>query len=104
MTQCMASFFLTPTGPIQGFWTPAIARNSPHALRSGVQKAPRHEVAGSWAPAGSERYGDLMPALTSTVGATLAGCELHVCTQGRSEARDRHLGGGSERIHGRSAH
>jgi hypothetical protein len=45
-----------------------------------------------------------MPALTSTVDATLAGCELHVCTQGRSAARDRQLGVGSERINGRSAH
>ena len=53
---------------------------------------------------GSERYGDLMPALTSMVDATLAGCELHVCTQARSGACDRQLGGGSERINGRSAH
>jgi hypothetical protein len=53
---------------------------------------------------GSERYGDLMPAPTSMVDATLVGCELHVCTQARSGACDRHLGGGSERIDGRSAH
>src|SRR6516164_11666338 len=33
-----------------GFWTPAITRVS--ARSAGVQKAPRHEVAGSWAPAG----------------------------------------------------
>jgi hypothetical protein len=45
-----------------------------------------------------------MPAPTSMVDATLVGCELHVCTQARSGACDRHLGGGSERIDGRSAH
>src|SRR6516164_4550554 len=33
-----------------GFWTPAITKE-PHAQLAGVQKAPRHEVAGSWAPA-----------------------------------------------------
>src|SRR3974390_2959769 len=33
------------------FWTPA-APSSPRAQRAGVQKAPRHEVAGSWAAAG----------------------------------------------------
>ena len=34
-----------------GFWTPA-TRDAPHAQLTGVQKAPRHEVAGSWALAG----------------------------------------------------
>ena len=34
-----------------GFWTPAITR-TPHSERAGVQKAPRHEVAGSWGAAG----------------------------------------------------
>ena len=33
-----------------GFWTPA-RRPLPRAVAAGVQKAPRHEVAGSWAPA-----------------------------------------------------
>jgi hypothetical protein len=31
-----------------GFWTPA-NKEAPHAQLTGVQKAPRHEVAGSWA-------------------------------------------------------
>jgi len=31
----------------------------PRAAAGGGRKAPRHEVAGSWALAGSERYGDL---------------------------------------------
>jgi hypothetical protein len=34
-----------------GFWTPG-CRDYPRALVAGVQKAPRHEVAGGWAPAG----------------------------------------------------
>ena len=34
-----------------GFWTPA-TRDAPHAQLTGVQKAPRQEVAGSWALAG----------------------------------------------------
>jgi hypothetical protein len=33
-----------------GFWTPATMKD-PRAQLAGVQKAPRHEVAGSWAPA-----------------------------------------------------
>jgi len=32
-----------------GFWTPAITKD-PRAQLAGVQKAPRHEVAASWAP------------------------------------------------------
>src|SRR3984893_6595070 len=40
------------SGSVQcaGFWTPAITKD-PRAQLAGVQKAPRHEVAGSWAPA-----------------------------------------------------
>src|SRR5271157_1680688 len=34
-----------------GFWTPA-SREAPLAPAAGVQKAPRHEVAGSWGAAG----------------------------------------------------
>ena len=36
--------------------------------RTGVQKAPRHEVAGSWALAGSECYGDYVSVPSSMVG------------------------------------
>src|SRR6516225_7590274 len=39
-----------------GFWTPAITKD-PRAQLAGVQKAPRHEVAGSWALACSELCG-----------------------------------------------
>jgi hypothetical protein len=47
------------TGNVQVFGR-RLSRDTPHAQRAGVQKAPRHEVAGSWAVACSERYGDLM--------------------------------------------
>ena len=40
-------------------------RNSPHAHRAGVQKAPRHEVAGSWAAAGKLALWGLMLAPNS---------------------------------------
>src|ERR1700675_4200849 len=33
-----------------GFWTPA-RRPLPRAVAAGAQKTPRHQVAGSWAPA-----------------------------------------------------
>ena len=51
-----------------GFWTPA-SMNDPHAQLAGVRKAPRHEVAGCWALASSERYGDLMSAPNSSAAA-----------------------------------
>jgi len=46
-------------------------------MGAGVQKAPRHEVVGSW-EAGSERYGDLMSAPRSIVGGTPARRHVHV--------------------------
>src|SRR5215813_13473364 len=45
-------------------------KEPPQAHLTGVQKAPRHEVAGSWALAGSECEVDLMPAPRSMVSAT----------------------------------
>ena len=77
---------------------------SPRALAAGVEKAPRHEVAGSWALAGGECYGDLMLTTTLMVGATLARGELHGCLQGRLRDGNGHLGGRLERINGQSAH
>src|SRR5258705_6153857 len=70
---------------------------------TGVQKAPRHEVAGSWALAGSECYGDLMLAPILMMGGTPARCHLDVCTHARSGECSRYFGGRSERINGRSA-
>ena len=55
-------------------------RGARHAQLTGVQKAPRHEVAGSWAPAGQRRYGDLMSATTLMVGATLPGSDRDMWT------------------------
>jgi hypothetical protein len=78
-------------------------RDARQADLAGVQKAPRHEVAGSWALAGSERYGDLMLAPISMMGGTPARRHLDVCTHARSGECNRHFGGRSERINGRSA-
>src|SRR5208337_812115 len=55
-----------------GFWTPA-SGGAPLAPAAGVQKAPRHEVAGSLGRVGSQRYGDLIFASIMTVGAKLFG-------------------------------
>ena len=52
MTQYMASFFLTPTGPIQGFRTPE-CQDHPRAAAAGVRKAPRHEIARAWGTEGA---------------------------------------------------
>jgi hypothetical protein len=59
------------------------------AAGAGGRKAPRHEVAGSWAVAGSKRYGDRMSALPSMLGTAAA-------------PDDGHLGGHAEYINGRS--
>jgi hypothetical protein len=40
-----------------GFWTPG-RRDYPRALLAGVQKAPRHEIAGGMQGRCRERYGD----------------------------------------------
>jgi hypothetical protein len=47
---------------------------------AGVRKAPMHEVAGSWALAGSECYGDLVLAPISMMGGTPARRHLDVWT------------------------
>ena len=51
------------------------------AAAAGVRKAPMHEVAGSWALAGSECYGDLMLAPISMMSGTPARHHLDVCTR-----------------------
>ena len=53
---------------------------------------------------GSKRYGDLMSALSSIVGGTLARRHPHVCREWRPGECDGHLGERSERINTRSAH
>jgi hypothetical protein len=50
---------------------------------AGVQKAPRHEVAGSWALAGSKRYGDLMLAPISMMGGPPSRGQVDICTDAR---------------------
>jgi hypothetical protein len=59
---------------------------------AGVQKAPRHEVAGSWAPAGSECYGELMLAPISMMDGTPARRHLDVCTHARLGECSSHFG------------
>ena len=65
----------------------------PHAHLSGVQKAPRHEVAGSRRRPGSECYGDLMLAPISMIDVMPAGFDLRFCTDRRSAECSRHFGG-----------
>jgi hypothetical protein len=79
-------------------------KEAAHAQVTGVQKAPRHEVAGSWALAMQRGYGGLMPAPTSTIDVALAEFGLRVCTYGSSGERNRLLGGRWERTHARCAH
>ena len=66
---------------------------APLAPAAGVEKAPRHEVAGSLAPVGGEGYGDLIFAPAMMVGARLARGDLDRVGSGL-EARNRDLGGG----------
>ena len=53
-------------------------KEAPHAELTGVQKAPRHEVAGVEHRLSSERYGDLMPASGSMIDVTATGLDLRV--------------------------
>ena len=75
---------------------------APRTQAAGVQKAPRHEVAGSLATLGRERYGDLIFAPAMMVDAMLAPDDLDGC-EGGLEACNGHLGGRVDRINGRSA-
>ena len=72
------------------------------AEAAGGRKAPRHEVAGSWAVASSECYGDLMstPSLDGwrDANTTRPSCLPH----GRSAECRRHFGEYSDRINARS--
>jgi hypothetical protein len=70
---------------------------------AGVQKAPRHEVAGSWALAGSECYGDLMLAPISMMGGTPARRDVHVRMQVSPGECNGRLGGHTEFVNGRLA-
>jgi hypothetical protein len=58
-------------------------KEAPHAQLTGVQKAPRHEVARVGHRLSSERYEDLMVAAGSMMGGMLTGFELRVCLYGR---------------------
>jgi hypothetical protein len=73
----------------------------PRAVATGVQKAPRHEVAGSLALAVGGRYGDLMAAPNWRVDVTPTGCGRQMSALARLEAYNRHLGKRLERINER---
>src|SRR5215472_3720295 len=80
-----------------GFWTPATMKD-PRGQLAGVQKAPRHEVAGSWHRPSSECYVDLMLAPSSMMGRTPARGHLQGWSHGRSGECGRHFDGCSERV------
>ena len=60
-----------------------------------------HEVAGSWALAGSECYGDLMLAAVSIMGGTPARGDVHARMQVSPGECNGRLGGHTEFINGR---
>jgi len=64
---------------------------------AGGRKAPRHEVAGSWAPVVQRRYGDLMLAPNSGMDVMPAECGWRICIL-RPEAGDGRLGERWERV------
>ena len=87
--------------PVVGFlngqtssgYAPMAAHYGLFASANRAESTPRHEVAGSWALAGSECYGDLTSAPSSMVGGTRARRHLRVCTCRRSGECSRHFGG-----------
>ena len=76
----------------------------PLAELTGVQKAPRHEVAGGLARPGSGLYGDLIRAPTLVVNVAQGGRDLRMDPQATSRAYDGHLRAGSECANWHSAH
>jgi hypothetical protein len=79
-------------------------REARHAELTGVQKAPRHEVAEVWHRQGSGRYGDLIRVPTLVVNVAQGGWELRMDVQTMPRAHDGHLSTGSECGNGHSAH
>jgi hypothetical protein len=75
----------------------------PRTQAAGVQKAPRHEVAGGLAPGRADRYGDLIFAPVVKLGAMQAQGDLDGCAEGSLEECNGHPGGRVESINGRSA-
>ena len=59
-------------------------KEAPQAQLTGVQKAPRHEVAGSWAPAEQRALWRFNAAPGSMMGGMLTRFDLRVCPHGRS--------------------
>jgi hypothetical protein len=76
MTSCFAAAH--ESGSVQVFGRRQ-RRDARHAELAGVQKAPRHEVAGSWARTGQRAYEDLMRAPSSMIGVVLTEFDLCGC-------------------------
>jgi len=70
----------------------------PRAEAAGGRKAPRHEVAGSWAPVVQRALWGFDGGADLDVDVTPTGRGRGICTQARLEAWNRHLGKRSERI------
>jgi len=65
-------------------------RDYPHAQAAGVQKASKHEVAGRWAAAGRERYGDFSLASHPNGPVEAQACgEAPACLDAGSGPRER---------------
>src|SRR3954464_14284632 len=71
---------------------------------AGGRKAPRHEVAGSWALAGSKRYGELMSAPGLDGGRNANTTRPSCLPDGRAAECRMHFGVCSDRMNGRTVH
>jgi len=80
------------------------SRGSRRAPLTGVQKAPRHEVAGSWAPAGQRALWGFEVSADVDGGCNAARKRSGCVWTGEVGACNGHLGERSERISGRAAH
>src|SRR5215467_11567207 len=70
--------------PLMSWFLDAGKKEAPQAQLTGVQKAPRHEVAGSWAPAEQRALWRFNAAPGSMIGGMLTRFDLRVCPHGRS--------------------
>src|SRR6516165_1821848 len=87
----------------RGFRTPG-SREPPHDEVAGVRKAPRHEVAGSWALTGQRALWGFDAGADLNDSVTLAGFDPGCLQYGRSAECSRHFGGRSKRVKARSVH
>src|SRR5271166_2179694 len=84
-----------------GFWTPA-SREAPRTQAAGVQKAPRHEVAGSWVAAGQRALWGFDASGEFAGGRETGATRAAGLDAERARAWEGRLGGRLERIDGRA--